>query len=891
MAKYELNRRAYEHAKVLVKDGRYVSDNWEYSADDSNVLLGEKGKENWSEYARWFLGNDSNEDPQCKAHYGYPFGKGTGLNLKALESIVLESGKAGEKTIYNAALELLAIAESKDKERLEASGDCDIFICSDHPVDIKAALDNGPGSLPRFSMVAYTGGPMMLSGRRKDIDYSKPIIVDLDGMQGINKNRPALKDHDPTKVVGHTEQITASGGVLTASGVVSNPWTAHSQEIIESSKNKFPWQASIGANILLAEWVPAGKSVQVNGRTFTGPLTVARKSVLGEISFVPLGADDSTSAVIASKRGRKGLVMDKFKMWLKAAGFSESDLAGKKAEAILAAWEASNEFDANDADFQAAKSALDVTASSDGGDTKPAQSNSNASGAIAELRAENARINAINSAYESHIQAFSKNAKVLKSLTEARDLAIEKGTSAIEAGKDAELMALRASRGTGMNGDSSDDHKFNINTGGRGMPITGDIIASSIALSAGIDEKYAFMTKDGRQLPDNVKEVAASKEFRGIGLQHLVGYVAAAHGIHLKPGPLSDTDIRRVMSMEARAELLGAGGFDMEADTGYSTVTLLGVTENLMNKMALVGYGDVESVVDDICWQRDTNDFKPYKSYRMSASGRMQQVNDAGEIKSMGVQDESYQNQLKTHGAIITITRQTILNDDMGMLTDQPKLLGREAAMTREEAVFTLVMQLISGAVQYNTSPPGQTASLVNFFSATLGNYLSGAGSALSISAITAAVQKFMEQVDVNGRPIGITPDRILTSPAMAATVKEINKGINIVMANIGTATDGGKRLPDVNLYQNQVKPVISPFLASRGGKGLSGTNDTQWILLPNPSSGLAIAQIGYLRGNRTPLIERGEAPFSTLGMHMRCIYDFGVAPHDYRAGIYNVGQ
>lgn len=891
MAKYELNRRAYEHAKVLVKDGRYVSDKWNFTPDISNALLGEKGKENWSEYARWFLGSDSSEDAQTKAHYAYPFGDGKSLNLGALESIIKNSGQAGEQTIYQAATELLVMAENKDKERLEASGECDIFISGGNAVDIKASLgDDGKPSLHRFNMVAYTGGAMMLSGRRRDIDYSKPIVVDLDGMEGINKNRPALKDHDATKVVGHTEQITASGGILTATGVVSNPWTPHSQEIIESSKNKFPWQSSIGANIVSHEWVPAGKTAQANGRTFIGPLTIARKSVLGEISFVALGADDSTSAVIASKRGGKGLVMDKFKMWLKAAGFTETDLAGEKAKAILAAWEASSEYDANDTDFQAAKAGLDVQATG-GGDTNPAPSNSNAASAIADMRAEMTRINAINSAFETHIQAFSKNPEVLKSLTKARDMAIEKGTSALEAGKDAELMALRASRGTGYNGDSASEHKFNINTGGRGMPITGDIIAASLALSAGVDEKFAFTSKDGRELPDSVKEVAASKEFRGIGLQHLVGYVAAAHGMHLKPGPLSDTDIRRVMAMEARSELLGAGGMDMQADTGYSTVTLLGVTENLMGKMALVGYGEVESVVEDICWQRDTNDFKPYKSYRMSGSGRMQEVSDAGVIKSMGVQDESYQNQLKTHGAIITITRQTILNDDMGMLTDQPRILGREASMTREEAVFSLIMKLIDGTIQYNTSPPGQTASLVNFFVAALGNYVSGASSALSIAAVTTAVQKFAEQVDVNGRPIGIMPDRILTSPAMAATAKEINKGNGIVMTDIGTTTAGGVKLPNVNLYQNMYKPIISPFMAYRGGKGLSGTNDKQWILLPNPSSGIAIAQIGYLRGNRTPIIERGEAPFSTLGMHMRCIYDFGVAAHDYRAGVYNAGE
>src|ERR1035438_8455007 len=94
MARHDLNRRALEHAIVLCKDGHYASDEWAFSADDSNALLGEKGKETWSEYGQWFLGVDTNEDAQSKAHYAYPFGKGATLNLGALKAIIAASGKA-----------------------------------------------------------------------------------------------------------------------------------------------------------------------------------------------------------------------------------------------------------------------------------------------------------------------------------------------------------------------------------------------------------------------------------------------------------------------------------------------------------------------------------------------------------------------------------------------------------------------------------------------------------------------------------------------------------------------------------------------------------------------------------------------------------------------------
>jgi hypothetical protein len=52
----------------------------------------------------------------------------------------------------------------------------------------------------------------------------------------------------------------------------------------------------------------------------------------------------------------------------------------------------------------------------------------------------------------------------------------------------------------------------------------------------------------------------------------------------------------------------------------------------------------------------------------------------------------------------------------------------------------------------------------------------------------------------------------------------------------------------------------------------------------------MAVVQVGYLRGQRTPIIERGEANFNTLGIAMRGYYDFGVAQHDSRCGVFSAG-
>jgi hypothetical protein len=161
-------------------------------------------------------------------------------------------------------------------------------------IDLEAAGDTGGApALPRFRMVGYTGGPMRVAGWRY------PVILDLAGLAIPSQSRPIRFSHDPTAGVGHTDVIRVEGGQLVATGIISRDTTA-AREVVVSSKNGFPWQASVGASVEEFEFVKEGQTVIVNGRTFSGPVNVVRKSTLGEISFVDLGADGATSANVTA---------------------------------------------------------------------------------------------------------------------------------------------------------------------------------------------------------------------------------------------------------------------------------------------------------------------------------------------------------------------------------------------------------------------------------------------------------------------------------------------------------------------------------------------------------------------------------------------------------------
>jgi len=152
----------------------------------------------------------------------------------------------------------------------------------------------------RFTMTAYTGGPLMLAGWRY------PVVVDLQGLNIGASSRPIFISHnqDVDDLLGQTDHIDIVENNLTASGEVLGD-SPRVQRVIALADKGFNWQSSIGARAEQVEFVKPGVSVTVNGKAFTGPVNVARKATLGEISFVTLGADINTSAVIAATNQEK----------------------------------------------------------------------------------------------------------------------------------------------------------------------------------------------------------------------------------------------------------------------------------------------------------------------------------------------------------------------------------------------------------------------------------------------------------------------------------------------------------------------------------------------------------------------------------------------------------
>lgn len=172
-------------------------------------------------------------------------------------------------------------------------------------IPAKLSMSASEGGLPKFSLVAYTGGIAQPK------EFPCPVVIDLKGIDIPTQTIPVRFEHKSFQGVGHTERIAIVGTDVLADGVFSRE-TTWAHDVAQSSANGFPWQVSMGGPIHQAEYIPHGKKVTVNGRIFEGEIYVIRKMTLKEISFVDLGADPNTSAaVITTQFGeKKGLVMN-----------------------------------------------------------------------------------------------------------------------------------------------------------------------------------------------------------------------------------------------------------------------------------------------------------------------------------------------------------------------------------------------------------------------------------------------------------------------------------------------------------------------------------------------------------------------------------------------------
>ncbi len=203
-----------------------------------------------------------------------------------------------------------------------------------------------------------------------------------------------------------------------------------------------------------------------------------------------------------------------------------------------------------------------------------------------------------------------------------------------------------------------------------------------------------------------------------------------------------------------------------------------------------------------------------------------------------------------------------MINDDLGAITTVPRKLGRGSGLKINDVFWTIFL------------------ANSGFFTAGNKNYLVGADTALTIDGLTKAEVAFMDQVDGDGKPIGIMPAIALVPTALSAIGSQLYKSLEL------RDTTANAKFPIANPHQGKFRVEVSRYLANAV---YTGNSAKAWYLLSEPSD-LPVIEVAFLNGQEAPTIETAEADFNVLGVQMRGYHDFGVAKQEYRAGVRSKG-
>lgn len=575
-------------------------------------------------------------------------------------------------------------------------------------VELKAA--EGEVKRPSFSMVAYTGAPVVVGG------FYAPVVLDLSGMRVASQEIPILFAHDMERIVGQSDSVKIDGTGVRLTGVVTGD-NADAAEVTSQARNGFKWRASVGASVLRREFVEAGKKVTVNGRELSGPIIVSRETELLEVSFVAIGADNATSAAVAASRSLGNPSGDNpmgFDEWLKAKGFDPAALSDTQTASLRLAYDAEHKTTAT-----AASTA--TTATTAAPSTPPVDAFSQM---MADTRANLERQSRINDIAARWIADRPGQIDEIERITKAALASPKTDADQFEL---ALMRDLRANAGMVISSRSGGADRLGPK-----------ILEAAVCMSGRLPDLESHF--DERTL-----QLAHDQYPHGIGLCEVMLVVARQNGYT----GLSASDLRSLLRY--------AFAPNLRANAGFSTLDIAGILSSSANKFIRPAFEAVESAWKMIAGVRNLRDFKTHTTYSLTGDLMYEKVGAGGEIPHGTLGDESYTLRADTYGKMLAITRKDLINDDLGALTRVPTRLGRGAALKINDVFWTEFL-----------------ADVATFYTTGRGNYFEGAATNLQSSSLKTAVEKFRRQTDPDGKPLGVSPRFLVVPPELEITADEL---------------------------------------------------------------------------------------------------------------------
>jgi hypothetical protein len=278
---------------------------------------------------------------------------------------------------------------------------------------------------------------------------------------------------------------------------------------------------------------------------------------------------------------------------------------------------------------------------------------------------------------------------------------------------------------------------------------------------------------------------------------------------------------------------------------------------NAAHREVRVAYQAAPAVLKTLARQTTASDFRAKNKIALSEGPTLEKVNENGEFKYGSLAESTSSYKIDTFGKIIGLSRQAIVNDDLGAFTSLARIFGQSAAEFEAQFLVTL---LESGS---GNGPNMNDAAAL--FHASHGNK-AAAGAAPSETTLSTARAALRKQKGLTGKPVNVPPKFLLVPP-------EIETSSEKLLAVIQPTKSG-----DVNPFGGKLSLAVEARLSSA----------TRWYLTAD-SGVIDGLEFAYLAGEEGPQVET-RAGFEVDGLEIKCRLDFGAAFLDWRGWYMNPG-
>jgi hypothetical protein len=278
---------------------------------------------------------------------------------------------------------------------------------------------------------------------------------------------------------------------------------------------------------------------------------------------------------------------------------------------------------------------------------------------------------------------------------------------------------------------------------------------------------------------------------------------------------------------------LHAGGFSghMLASEAVVTGDFPSLLLNSMTKRLLQDYAELSiDGLEMLYTKANIADFKLQDRVREGYFSELPIVAEAGPYTEAAyATDERVNYAVQKRGNLLTVSEETIRNDDLGAIARFPGRLARAGRQTLRSYITSF----------FATNPAYQVDS-VSWFNAGHSNL---GAAVLSQDALIAAEIALMIQTEKDsGEPLGLSMDWLMVPPQQAATARQINQtntaGSNAFFQRFGVNNERiivNEKLTDTNDWYYGTKQENAPFLEIGF---LDGIEQPQIFLANQPTIG-----------------------------------------------------